>query len=27
LGLTLENWLLLAGLTSIVAIAVLSSKL
>jgi len=25
--LTLENWLLLAGLTSIVAIAVLSSKL
>jgi hypothetical protein len=27
LGLTLENWLLLAGLTSIVAIAVLASKL
>ena len=27
LGLTLENWLLLAGLTSIVAIAMLSSKL
>jgi hypothetical protein len=27
LGLTVENWLLLAGLTSIVAIAVLASKL